>query len=270
MKISKKLDWVVYPNSPIANLPRRMQPLALLARNALRLPGKLRRTAYPFEKDGMATIHNVGFLQEPHFQAAYERAVAAMPFDYEIPWRVHQALWAANVASNLPGKPSFVELGTGRGFIMTSVMEYLSFSNTPEDMPSCFLFDSFSPFVTNGIDQQSEEFGLSRYYADSYKAVAENFAEWPNVRLVKCFLPEGLDEVKLSPIGFLHIDLNASQIEIDCLKSLWNDLVPGAIVLLDDYAYRGYESAYLEMNNFAKDLGIRILTTASGQGIIIK
>ena len=42
------------------------------------------------------------------------------------------------------------------------------------------------------------------------------------------------------------------------------------MVLLDDYAYHGFEKSYKLMNLQTKKLNRLILTTASGQGIIIK
>jgi hypothetical protein len=266
----RKIDLVVYPNSPISNLPKGLQPLALLVRNLVRFLGKLRKTSYPFEIDGMATIHNTLFLSEPNFQMCYERAVRSAPFDYKIPWRIHQALWAADIASKLPGTPAFIELGTGRGFVMSAVLEHLHAAGSSSDIPRIFLIDSFSPFQTNGVNEQKEVFGLSRYYADSYEEVLANFSEWQNVELVRCQLPDGLSKIEIPQIGFLHIDLNASLVEASCLEILWDRLVPGAIVLLDDYAYKGYDSTYRAMNEVAKSLNKTILTTASGQGIIIK
>jgi hypothetical protein len=46
--------------------------------------------------------------------------------------------------------------------------------------------------------------------------------------------------------------------------------VPGGVVLIDDYAYSGFEYTYRLFNELATELGVAILTTASGQGIIVK
>ena len=49
-----------------------------------------------------------------------------------------------------------------------------------------------------------------------------------------------------------------------------NRILPGAIVLIDDYACGGFEYTYELINKIAKIPNISILTTASGQGIAIK
>ena len=51
---------------------------------------------------------------------------------------------------------------------------------------------------------------------------------------------------------------------------MWPLLSKGGIILFDDYAYSGFEKSYKLMNNFAKKLNKLILTTPSGQGILIK
>ena len=44
----------------------------------------------------------------------------------------------------------------------------------------------------------------------------------------------------------------------------------GGVILLDDYACAGHEKQYNAMNVLAKKLNFEILSTPTGQGIIIK
>jgi len=133
-----------------------------------------------------------------------------------------------------------------------------------------FLFDTFESHATDFKSKQDVQLGRNIYYAESFKSVEENFLEYENVRLVKGKLPDTLDEISCEKIAFLHIDLNVPEVEVDCLKILWNKIVPGGVVLIDDYAYNGFEYTTKLFNNIAGELGISILTTASGQGIIVK
>jgi hypothetical protein len=67
----------------------------------------------------------------------------------------------------------------------------------------------------------------------------------------------------------LSIDLNNFQPEIAAIEYLWDKLVPGAIVLLDDYAYsEKYVLQRLAWDNFAKRKGVEILNIPTGQGLI--
>jgi len=42
------------------------------------------------------------------------------------------------------------------------------------------------------------------------------------------------------------------------------------VVLLDDYAYYGYFSQKLAMDQFAQEKGIKILSLPTGQGLVLK
>ena len=64
--------------------------------------------------------------------------------------------------------------------------------------------------------------------------------------------------------------MNNPKVESECLDLIWPFLVKGGIILFDDYAYKGFEETYKEMNRFAKKVNKLILTTPSGQGILIK
>jgi hypothetical protein len=93
---------------------------------------------------------------------------------------------------------------------------------------------------------------------------------FPQVKLIRGLLPASLGKVALPSISFLHIDLNSPEVEIETLKTLWPNILCGGVILIDDYAYAGYEYTYQLFNSFATEFGVSILTTASGQGIIIK
>ena len=97
-----------------------------------------------------------------------------------------------------------------------------------------------------------------------------NFSEFSNVNVIEGLLPETLIKLTSNAIAFLHIDLNHAEPEVATLKELWPKITDGGIIILDDYAWLGREKQYIAMNKLAKELGFSILTTPTGQGIIIK
>ena len=242
-----------------------MQRPALIARNALTRPPK-----YRFAFDGMATVHNLSFFDDERFRSATKRAVRAGGFDYNIPLRLHQALWCVDKALKLPKESVFVELGTGKGYVMSAILGSLDYQKVNLKEKAVFLFDTFESHATDSKSEQDSSLGRNIYYAESFKEVEENFREYPNVKLVKGKLPGTLETEMLEKIGFLHIDLNAPEIEIECMRLLWDKVLPGGVILIDDYAYSGFEYTNKLFNELAGQLGISILTTASGQGIIVK
>jgi len=50
----------------------------------------------------------------------------------------------------------------------------------------------------------------------------------------------------------------------------WERLVPGALLLLDDYACRGYRAQKVAMDRFAQTKASKILSLPTGQGLLIK
>jgi len=218
----------------------------------------------------MATEHILHFLGDSRFVEATKRAVQAGGFDYGIPLRLHQAIWCADKAMKLPAHSIFVELGTGKGYVMSGILGSFNYLETNLTDRDVFLFDTFQADATDFKSEQDSSLGRNIYYAESFKSVEENFAEYANVKLVRGKLPGTLADLPLDKIAFLHIDLNAPEIEIQCLGILWDKILPGGIVLIDDYAYSGFEYTNKLFNNFAREVGVSILTTASGQGIIVK
>lgn len=112
----RKFNFIIYPYSKIDRLPKFFQLPALIIRNLVS-----RSPKYQEVFDGMASIHNFSFRTLPRFVAAQERAIRAGGFDYNIPMRIHQAIWCADKAFKLPSDSVFVELGTGKGYIMSGV-----------------------------------------------------------------------------------------------------------------------------------------------------
>lgn len=253
----------------VVDLPSFLRPFGELARKVF-LRTNLRLNPYSFESDGMGTNHNVYFLDDENFKSSYARAVRGVPFDYKIPWRVHQAIWCANYSYNLSRESVFVELGTGRGFVMSAVMASFDCSSADTQRPEVFLFDTFSPYATDGISKQATDFGIDIHYASSLDQTKINFSEWTSVHLVEGQLPETLNVLAGKTISFLHIDLNAAKVERTCLDKLWDQIIDNGAILIDDFANAGFPETARILGDFLKQLGQSVLITPSGQGIVLK
>lgn len=261
------MDWSIRKGSRIDRLPRAIQPVALLLRNAL--SGRRRRKViddYHHRADGIATKHIDRFRDEAGFRRAYARAIKASGWDYQIPYRIHQALWCSRLAQKVQG--DLVELGTGRGFVMSAVL-----ADWPE-WASCnrsvYLFDTFKSAPVDEQGRQSAACKALPYYATSVEDVRKNFSEWPRVHIHVGDVRETLAYLEVPSVAMLHIDMNHHEPETYGLRALWSRIPRWGVVLLDDYAYRGHDRQYDEMNELAAELGTCILSTPTGQGIIVK
>lgn len=66
------------------------------------------------------------------------------------------------------------------------------------------------------------------------------------------------------------MDLNNAPSEKAVIEKLWDQLVPGAIVVLDDYAFGGFDPQYHMWNVFAQSKGITVASLPTGQGLLIR
>jgi len=227
-----------------------------------------------YNQDGLQTAHNHEFRDEPKFRAAYARGLRAVGWDYGWHWRVHTALWAARTAVQLPG--DFVECGVNHGFMASAIMCDLDWNSLGRRF---YLLDTFAGldlrFVSaeetaDGIADKNQAMIDSGFYALDIERVRANFAEWPGSRIIQGAIPETLSRIDAELVAFLHLDLNCSPPEVAALEHLWERLTPGAIVLLDDYAYVGYRAQKLGIDGFAARVGVPVLSLPTGQGLLIR
>lgn len=225
--------------------------------------------------DGLGTRgKNLGFMQDEKFKKAeqlgYEAnkpATEITGFDPRIPWRTHLCIWAAKNALRLEG--DFVECGVHTGMLSKAVCEYLDFDKTGKKF---YLFDTFAGVPTEGLSETEKKDAdkFNGLYFDVYEVAKSTFSNFRNVELVKGTLPQSLNNVKLSKIAYLSIDLNSAKYEKETIEAIWDKLVPGAMVIIDDYAFMGHIPQYEMWNEFAKKHDRLVFTVPTGQGLLQK
>ena len=228
----------------------------------------------PYERDGLKSNHNSEFMDNRRFQRAYARGVAAVGRDYYWQWRVHVGLWAGRTAIKIPG--DFIEFGTNRGFMSSAIMEDLDWNSRDKKF---YLLDTFSGLDERFVSDEEKNAGyLERnkkeidkgFYTVDVEKVKQNFSSWKNVFIIKGSVPITLESVDADIIAFAHIDMNCAPPEVAAMRYIWPKLSPGAIVLFDDYAYKGYEFQKVAIDNLGKELGYEVLSLPTGQGLMTK
>lgn len=250
-----------------------------VVRKTATIPSGIPGTYY--DQDGLRTIHNHEFMLDPSFQEAYKRGIQAQGSmkrpgepEYHWHWRVHIGLWAAFSASKFDG--DFVECGVNKGFLSSCIMTYLKWDSLGRTF---YLVDTFRGLDERFISDAERKAGvLDRnirwlecgFYVSGVESVKSNFSEWKNVKIIEGSIPEILKECKSEKVVFLHLDLNCSAPEVAALDYFWDRLVPGAFILMDDYAYYGYRNQKLGMDAFVNKKGLKIASLPTGQGLLIK
>jgi len=226
-----------------------------------------------YSEDGLHTDHICDFLQDSTFVASYEFGNSSIgletkTLDYNIRFRAYVATWAALQGAKKQG--CFVELGVGKAVVSGTIAKYFHLKGIA--LPMFYLFDTFQGIPIAKL--QESELGNARrlnilhYQNDYWEESKQKFQGFPEVHLVKGILP---DSLSLEFVSFLHVDLNNAKSEIESAKVLWDKVVPGGIVLLDDYAFgEEYRAQKHAWDRFASTKRIEILTLPTGQGLILK
>ena len=255
-------------NFPLRRLKRALADKAtLIIQDVLVLVS--RQTIYPFWRNRcMLTRCLTSFRQDPKFLDAYAKGIQLVDHDPESIFRIHQLIWAASVAINNEG--DWVELGTGKGMSMSSVLHYHheKWNNSSKNL---WLVDTFSPYdVEPETSVQNKSGEKNEFYCDDIEKLKEHFEKFNNIQFLQGLVPDCLDRLKVDKISFLHIDLNHAKPEIAGLSFLWDKLIKGGILLLDDYGGPNRRDQHDAMNKFAASHSFEILATAGGQGLAIK
>ena len=83
-------------------------------------------------------------------------------------------------------------------------------------------------------------------------------------------VPEVLVESAPERIAFLHLDINAGAAEIGALEVLFDRVVDGGLVLMDDYGRRENAELHHALNTWMTAHAHPILELPTGQGLVIK
>lgn len=231
------------------------------------------RPALSYNQDGLATQHNADFMREPRFVEAYRVAMENSPTHAQVQWRAHVAIWCATQAARLEG--DFVECGVHTGILSGAVMAWLDFARLA---PRRFhLFDTWQGIPDEQISDEERRMGvpaMNRKYQDGdalFAAATRKFSRWPNAVLVRGRVPETLEALAGVPrLAYVSMDLNVAAAEMAAAGILWPRLVPGGLMLLDDYGWAAHAVQKKAWDEFARKTGVSILSLPTGQGLLMK
>ena len=217
-----------------------------------------------FRADHLITIDRcMGFIEDEAFNTALGKT-ARTEQEQSLIWRLHTLGWAAKQCLSLPG--DFVECGVYKGFCSHFLVEYTSFDSSGKTF---FLYDTFSGIpesqrAGSPVDDGSyQEEGL-------YEATRDRFSPYTNVKVIRGVVPDILTEGAPERIAFLHLDMNAATPEIGALEVLFDRIVPGGMIVLDDYGWQTYRAQKDAEDPWFAKRGYQVLEIPTGQGLVVK
>jgi hypothetical protein len=217
-----------------------------------------------YHADHLITVERcMGFVEDKKFTSALD-ASARTAQNRSLAWRLHTLSWAASQAIHLPG--DFVECGVFEGFCSHFLCEYLDFGNVEKRF---ILYDTFK-----GVPDQhrsTSPVAAGAYEVDKLlESVRDRFAPFPNVSIVQGSVPEVLAGNAPEEVCFLHLDMNSASAEVGALEILFDRVVPGGMIVLDDYGWQVYRQQKIAEDEFFAARNYRVMELPTGQGLVVK
>jgi O-methyltransferase len=210
--------------------------------------------------DNLFTFHrNLSFLDDRKFVESHN-AHASNQFEHSSLWRLAVVLWGFRHGLRLEG--DFVECACYRGISARVICDTVGFQDFKDR--HYYLYDLFDH------DPNLPHHAMPEHGKDLFTEVKQRFASFPNVTVTQGAVPEVLADVAPQKIAFMHLDLNNPNAEIGALEVLFDRMVPGAVMVLDDFGWLYYRAqSEVEIPWFAAR-GYSVLELPTGQGLVIK
>jgi hypothetical protein len=222
--------------------------------------GALNSPIGSFSGDNLFTLgRNLSFLTDERFMTAFRRH-ALTNVEQGIIWRIATVAWGALNAMRLEG--DLVEIACYKGVTARIVCDYVNFAE--QTNRKYFLYDLFEH------DAAMPHHHMPEHGATLFDQVKARFADLPNVVVTQGRVPDVLAKSAPEKIAFMHLDLNNADAEIGALEVLFDRMVPGAVMILDDYGWLGYRPQKLAEDPWLAARGYKVLELPTGQGMLIK
>lgn len=220
---------------------------------------ELASSGHHFADNFLTWGRNMSMLDDQPFVQAWRSNIESSS-DEAIMWRRYVLACAAYHCIQLDG--DFVECGAYTGVGVKTVMDYLGGPDFPKTFWGYDVFEHDASMLNHAMPEHG---------AGLYERVQRKFSKYPQVRLVKGLIPEVFDGNSPERIAYLHIDLNQAPAEIAALEHLFDRMVPGGILILDDYEWSGiYRPQKLAEDHWFDTRRYRVMPLPTGQGLIIK
>ncbi|MBK7315541.1 class I SAM-dependent methyltransferase [Candidatus Aalborgicola defluviihabitans] len=213
-----------------------------------------------YSGDNLFTYHrNLSFLEDaPLMQAVQKHAQTDV--ERAILWRFSTVVWGARNGLKLDG--DFVECACYKGTTARIICDAINFAGQKDRR--YYLYDLFDH------DPSMAHHAMPEHSKLLYQSVKDRFADAPNVVVTQGSVPAVLSDVAPEKIAFMHLDLNNADAEVGALDVLFERMVPGAVLVLDDYGWLGYRAQKLAEDPWFAARGYFVVELPTGQGLVIK
>lgn len=201
---------------------------------------------------------NLSFIFDKKFIESFDKNTVGT-IERGVMWRRAVHYWAAQHCMYLQG--DFVECGVWKGTTVHVIYDAVDFCTCEKNY---WLYDIFD-YQEGDFHQPLE--GLKN---GLYEQVTERFSQMHNIKIIRGYIPESFQKGIPDSISLLHIDMNNAPAELAALETLWDKVISGGIILLDDYGWDSYRAQKEVEDNFLNKKKHFVLELPTGQGILFK
>jgi O-methyltransferase len=201
---------------------------------------------------------NNSMLDDEEFMRSWEQNSGTV-VDKAIIWRRYILACAAYHCVQLEG--DFVECGAYTGTAVKIVVDYLGGTAFPKTFWGYDLFEHEEGELHHSLPEHGQ---------DLYAKVTQRFHDYPQVKIIKGKIPTVFAGQSPDKICYMHIDLNQAPAEVSALEALFDKMVPGGMLILDDYEWSAYRNQKLAEDPWFDARGYRVMPLPTGQGLVIK
>ena len=134
-----------------------------------------------------------------------------------------------------------------------------------------FLFDSFEGLPEGEPGKDGPFLPAGRFAAGAVESVERLLADFDDVSEIrKGWIPDTFDGLEDRSYAFVHIDVDLYQSTLDCLAYFYPRLVPGAVVLFDDYGFPAACGERHAVDEFLADKRESPISLPTGQAMMLK
>lgn len=199
------------------------------------------------------------FLEDQEFIDYYKKIMD--PNNWHSLDRKYTLSQLLNLTKNLSG--DYVECGAYKG-----ASSYLMCQVGLQSAKHVHLFDSFE-----GLSEPQQMDG--EYWSKHALSVTEDelhktLAGFNNYTVYKGWIPNRFIDYPQKDVSFLHVDVDLYQPTLDTLNFFYEKIVPGGIILMDDYGFNTCPGAKQAADDFFSKVFEPIVKLPTGQALVIK
>ena len=181
-------------------------------------------------------------------------------------WRMWVLTRYALHARNLSG--NYAEFGSYRGGCAWMILSTAEL----ESSRRFHLFDTFSGIPSDRLTEDERVAGFAGRLNDtSVDYLSKLLEPWdPIPQLWPGDVFDTIPAADTGELAFVHMDLNAAAPTLHVLEHVYGRVVPGGIVVFDDYGGPGYEEQRAAIEDFLRDRPEELVALPTGQAVLTK